>query len=262
MTAPAARPACMSSRKSPTTSVSSGGTPMAAAACSTPSGAGLGATSPSSRVTITSKSSAVSAVKRARARSTALLPLRVSTPTARPCARSRRTSSSAPSLGADASAASSSKRSRARSAASRSSPGGSARIHSRMYWSGGQPISRLMAGKSIAPGCVRVPSKSKRTARSRNGRAALTPARPPSPSLGEGLEADIAPAVHARGVGPRRAVAAHEALSLPGRRRRTSDRRARVLDRQRVSLARRVEPDGDHERLALVDRAACWRAAR
>ena len=42
MTAPAARPARMSSRKSPTTSVSSGATPIAAAACSTPSGAGLG----------------------------------------------------------------------------------------------------------------------------------------------------------------------------------------------------------------------------
>ena len=99
---------------------------MAAAACSTPSGAGLGAMSPSSRVTTTSKSSIASAWKWRSARSTALRPLRVSTATARPASLSRRTSSSAPSLGAEASAASSSKRSSVAAAASRAAPSGSA----------------------------------------------------------------------------------------------------------------------------------------
>ena len=66
----------------------------------------------------------MSAAKRARARSTALSPLRVSTPTASPAARSRRTSSSAPSLGADASAPASSKRSRRERGRVARSPGG------------------------------------------------------------------------------------------------------------------------------------------
>ena len=122
-----ARPACTSSRKSPTTSVSAGGTPMAAQACSTPSGEGLGATS-SSRVTTTSKRGGDG--NASRARSTAARPLRVSTPTLTPASFSRRSSASAPALGRDDAAASSSKSSRVARAACRAPCSASDSTHS------------------------------------------------------------------------------------------------------------------------------------
>ena len=79
VTAPALRPACMSKRKSPTTSMCSTGTPSRRAAKRMPSGAGLGSTS-SSRVTMTSKSAGPMCAQRSRPRSTAARPLRVRMP--------------------------------------------------------------------------------------------------------------------------------------------------------------------------------------
>jgi hypothetical protein len=122
-----------------------------------------------SRLTMQAKSSARMPSRFSRARSTASCRLRVITAMGTPASRNKATSSSAPTLGSQSSAARISASTSTASLRSRFWGSSMADRNSSNPMPFGQPTALCMAAKSITPGRVRVPSKSKTTAAMRNG---------------------------------------------------------------------------------------------
>ena len=165
---PARLPASTSKSWSPIMSSPLTATPNSLAASCTESGKGFGLTG-MSRVRMVPKWASSISGRWANAVSTAARLFRVMMAIGTWCARRKATSSTAPSLGRQRLAASSSAKLRTASLRARSS--GSVnwlRNSSSPTWRG-QPTASWMAAKSMAPGLVSVPSKSKMTPVSRKG---------------------------------------------------------------------------------------------